>query len=164
MLECMLNIYIVSKDGRAACMVESEHDDFSNKLLEDLVKYAKELGCNYFVDPISIAQYPRYIFTKHKQVNISDSRDVAELLGIAYKKKDWRDFTSCMMCYHINAELCDGRELWLFGELSQIPDISRKNAYELAERWNKLEYPKMFLRPRFEVEEVILDPPIDEII
>ena len=163
-LECMLNIYIVSKDGRVACMVESDHAEFTNRKLEELIKYAKTVGCNYFVDPSSISQYPRYIFTKNKYIKISDSRDIAKLLGIAYKENDWWDFTSSRMCYQIIAELNDGREFSLFGEISRDPKVSRQNVYEMTERWNKLDYPRMFLGPRFLVEEMELEPPIDEVI
>lgn len=93
--ENILNMWIVFRKGRRACLIETAHWEFDRNYLEILFSFAEVLGLVVVLDPISLEEYPRYFVTHKKYearaMSVKNDQEIGSLLGMAFAG-DYSDF------------------------------------------------------------------------
>lgn len=102
----ILNIWIVFKKGRQACLIETSDYEFKEGYLALLFAFVELLGLVAVLDPLSLEEYPRYFvtFKEYEMLasSVKDDQEIGNLLGMTFTG-DYSDFMNPRISGHISA-------------------------------------------------------------
>ncbi len=102
----ILNIWIVFKKGRRACLIETSDYEFKEGYLALLFAFVELLGLVAVLDPLSLEEYPRYFvtFKEYEMLasSVKDDQEIGNLLGMTFTG-DYSDFMNPRTSGHISA-------------------------------------------------------------
>lgn len=143
LLETLLNMWIVHKGGRKACIFDTSDIRYHDYQFETFCFYAKAWDLSIVRDPIGGCssgrdpEFPRFIVSKQPFYGeLKWHEDIAEILGIFYRKDDWWSQVNDRTCFRICVS--GKRNMCLFVEMSRSPTESRDHANTLVNLWNFL--------------------------
>lgn len=146
LIENIINIAIVSKGGRRACLIETAHVDYKEKHIDLLKSYVEKCSCIFTYDKLSIPNYPRYIISKPIEkdaiAEITNSSDLGSLLGMVYLRPDFDDYMAERIIGHIYAVINPKNIIrhklicLLFNSTSILDDIKYEIYHSLTSIWN----------------------------
>lgn len=139
-VEDLFNVWIVSHEGRKACLIESanyEKDSFDQEWKSLIEPWIYSLDLYFEMDKFSLPDYPRILVSRQPLEYESDSQ-LGELLGFSYLKDDYWDYRNVRYVASIILDSEEVRDCSVWVEVSRNLQKSEKNVKKLVKKWREI--------------------------
>ena len=155
MQETLLNMWLVSKNGRDACLFATSDVRYKPTDFKIILRYANIWNLVVVKDSVGSCcvgnhnEFPRYLVYRKMDREMLDEKlewhdDIARHLGISYREDDWWEDSNDRTCYQIhfltttNSKSKGPSECCLFVEMTRRPIQTSENISILISQWNDL--------------------------